>query len=188
MIEAHRNTPRKWRKTLGIMIAVAVLSACDTPPQGAATTPPEPGVLEPTRSGPAGATPGTCWGKTVTPAVVERAVQTEQIKPAQINPDGTVAKPPIYRTKEQQIIVTPRQDNWFETPCPDVLTAEFVASLQRALQVRGDYGGDISGTIGPDTRAAIQRFQRSEGLDSSVLSLDTARSLGLIAVRRQPAT
>ncbi len=163
----------------------AALVACETTNDTSATEPPEPGVLAPTRNGPADAAPGTCWGKTVSPAVVERVSTQVQIKPAKVNPDGTIGRPPVYRTEEKQVIVTPRRDNWFETPCADVLTPEFIASLQRALSARGGYAGAITGTMDPATRRAVQAFQRADGPDSGVLTLAAARELGLIAVPRE---
>ncbi len=181
-------TPAVLRHFTLVGLAVAGLAACDPAAQGPkAEAPPEPGVMEATRNGPVGAAPGTCWGKTVSPAVIETVQTQVQIKPAQVNPDGTVSKPPVYRTENRQEIVVARKDNWFETPCPDVLTPEFVASLQRALQVRGNYVGPATGVLDAPTRAAIQRVQKQEGLDSAVLSLMTARMLGLVEVPRSPA-
>ncbi|MFC6759366.1 peptidoglycan-binding domain-containing protein [Sulfitobacter porphyrae] len=62
-----------------------------------------------------------------------------------------------------------------------------MASLQRALSARGLYAQQITGTLDDATRAAVQRYQKPTGPDSGVLSLETARSLGLIAVARDPA-
>jgi hypothetical protein len=39
-----------------------------------------------------------------------------------------------------------------------------VAALQVALRIRGAHGGAIDGMLGPETRAAVRRFQRSQGL------------------------
>tara|TARA_R110002094_G_C4925641_1_gene211966 strand:- start:1908 stop:2465 length:558 start_codon:yes stop_codon:yes gene_type:complete len=164
----------------------AALAACDLAAPGQ-NAPPEPGVVEATRNGPPGAAPGTCWGRTVSPAVIETVTEQVQVEPAKVNSDGTIASPPIYKTEASQQIVTKRVDNWFETPCAETLTAEFNASLQRALAVRGYYIGTINGDMDATTRAAIQAFQRIDGLDSGVLSLATARKLGLIAVERTPS-
>ncbi|MEP5729224.1 MAG: peptidoglycan-binding domain-containing protein [Sulfitobacter sp.] len=165
-------------------VGLLTLAACETPidpPGGEAI---EPGVVAATRNGPDGAAPGTCWGRTVSPAIVESVTQRIEVTPAKVNPDGTVATPPVYRNQDQQVIVTPRKDNWFETLCPDMLTIEFVSTLQRALQARNVYDGAISGTIDAPTRAAIQKYQQPTGPISPVLSLESARSLGLIAVPR----
>lgn len=133
-------------------------------------------------SAPPGAAPGTCWDKTVSPAVVETQTRKIQLQPAQISSDGRVQSPPIYKTEEQQIVVQPRRENWFEIPCADVLTPDFVASLQRALAARGHYSGPATGKIDLRTRQAIHRFQRSEGFDNPTLTVAAARKLGLIAV------
>ena len=163
----------------------ATLSACDPVALGQNTAP-EPGVVEATRNGPPGAAPGTGGGRTVSPAFIEPVTEQVQVKPAKINPDGTIATLPVYKTEAVQKIVAQRVDNWFETPCPETLTAEFNASLQRALAVRGYYIGQINGVMDAETRAAVQAFQRSDGPDSGVLSLAAARKLGLIAVERTP--
>lgn len=183
MTQADRFSARGVWPT---MAAIAFVAGCDTAAVDPADAPPEPGVIEATRDGPADAPPGSCWGKTVSPAVIESITETIEVKPAKVNPDGTVAELPVYRTEDRQVIVTPRRDNWFETPCPDVLTVEFISSLQRALVARGDYAGAVTGVLDPSTRAAIRRYQSPTGPDSAVLSLDSARSLGLVAVERAP--
>ena len=170
-------------RVLPALALAAGLAACTTPSGPS----PEPGVFEATRNGPAGAAAGTCWGRTFTPAVVERVSERVVVKPAKVNPDGTVAELPVYRTEDRQVIVTPRKDNWFETPCPNVLTPEFISTLQRALQARGTYTGIVTGVMDAPTRAAIRAFQAPTGPDSGVLSLESARQLGLIAVPRQPS-
>jgi len=183
MIEARTFPP--LRRICCALVVLTALVGCETALQGAEKAPPEPGVTAPTRDGPEGAPPGTCWGKTVSPAVIQTVSQQVQVKPAKVNPDGTIAKLPVFRTEQRQQIVTPRRDNWFETPCAEVLTEEFTASLQRALTVRGLYKGPVTGAMTPRTRAAIQRLQKDTGgPDSPVLSLETARRLGLIAVER----
>lgn len=137
-------------------------------------------------SAPPGAAPGTCWDKTVSPAVVETQTRKVELQPAQISSDGRVQSAPIYKTETQQIVVRPRRENWFEIPCADVLTHDFVASLQRALAARGHYNGPPTGKIDLRTRQAIHRFQRSEGFDNPTLTVAAARKLGLIAVKQPP--
>jgi len=80
------------------------------------------------------------------------------------------------------------QDIWYQTPCPDALDMDFIATLQRALKARGLYDGEIDGSLGTGTRKAIQTYQAAHGLDSDVLALDTARQLGLIAYPRPDNT
>ena len=122
--------------------------------------------------------------KDVTPAVIE--TQTDQVvdRPTGLRPDGS-PHPAVYRTETRQVIVQERREIWFETPCPEDLTPDFVASLQRALVARGLLHVPPSGVMDNLTRRAIRLYQRRQGLDSSILSLAAARSLGLAAVARE---
>ncbi len=130
---------------------------------------------------------GSCWGHDVTPAVVETVTVPVLVQPAQIGADGGVRQPAVYRNETRPQIVREREEIWFQTPCETDMTPDFVASVQRALEARGAYGGPITGVIDPRTRAAIRRFQKPQGLDSGVLSLAAARQLGL-AVAERPAS
>lgn len=147
-----------------------------------------PDVSRLSQTAPPGVAPGTCWGKTVTPAIIETVTNQVLVQPTQTLPDGTVTKPAVYNTETRQDIVRARQDVWFETPCEGLQTPEFIASIQRALKARGAYRGQITGTMDTRTRNAVRRFQKkNDGLDSGILSLQTARALGLVAVERDPS-
>lgn len=131
------------------------------------------------------APPGTCWGKTATPARIETVTEQVLVAPATFDAEGTQTAAAQYRTETQQRIVEERQENWFEAPCPEEQTPDFVASLQRALEARDAYAGPVTGTMDAATRAAIRGWQRRHGgPDSATLSLETARDLGLVAVAR----
>lgn len=69
----------------------------------------------------------------------------------------------------------------FRVPCPEVMTPEFIASLQRALQARGLHDGAITGQMDAATLTAVRRYQKPLGLDLPVLTLVAAQSLGLVA-------
>jgi hypothetical protein len=164
-----------------VFTVLVSLGACNAVSQDAEA--PEPGVREATTKGPAGAAPGTCWGRTVSPAVIETVTEQVQVQPAQISSTGEIQSLPIYRTETRQKIVSPRVDNWFETPCTSALTPDVIATLQRALEARGFYGGAIHSELDDATRRAMRAYQISTGgPDSPVLALATARSLGVIAV------
>ncbi|MCW8842856.1 MAG: peptidoglycan-binding protein [Rhodobacteraceae bacterium] len=178
-------TPRSF---LFAALTGAVLTACDNSmaftPDIAALREPDIVQAESTLA-PPGAAPGTCWGRAVSPAVIETVTEQIMVQPPEILADGTVLSPAIYRSETQQRIVRERRETWFETPCEDVWTEEFTTSVQRALKVRGHYYGPISGRRDKRTRAAIRRYQKLQDLDSAILSVEAARQLGLIAVRRQ---
>jgi hypothetical protein len=133
---------------------------------------------------PEGAAAGTCWGKTVSPAVIETVNREVLLHPAQVSSDGRIQKPATYKKEDIQQIVQPRRDTWFETVCPNLLTESFVASLQRALSARGSYRGDVTGLMDDRTRRAIRKFQLGGGFDSGNLTVASARTLGLVAVPR----
>jgi hypothetical protein len=135
---------------------------------------------------PVGAPPGTCWGKIPTPAVIETVTEQVLVSPAKMNADGTIATLPVYRAESRQQILTPRTDRWFEIPCPPAFTVEFVSTLQRALQARGLYSGAVNGNMDDATRRAVLAVQSARGLPSDVLSIETARELGIVAVPRKP--
>ncbi|MBA3718112.1 MAG: peptidoglycan-binding protein, partial [Actinobacteria bacterium] len=54
-----------------------------------------------------------------------------------------------------------------------------VAALQAALSAKGIYAGTVDGVLGPDTRAAVARFQRAAGLPADgIAGPRTRRALG----------
>lgn len=67
----------------------------------------------------------------------------------------------------------------FRVPCVELLTREFINSLQRALAARGYYNASITGRLDPTTAEAVKAFQRARGFDSPILTLDTTQFLGL---------
>lgn len=163
--------------------ALCVLAACDVSNLGSG----RPGALQTigfAQDAPAGAAPNTCWGKTISPAIIESVSREVLLQPAQVSSDGRIQKPAVYKKEDVLDIVQPRRETWFETVCPRLLTEEFVASLQRALSARGGYRGDVTGLMDDRTRRAIRKFQLGGGFDSGNLTVDSARVLGLVVVPR----
>ena len=123
---------------------------------------------------------GECWTTDVTPAVIESVSEQVVATPAVTDADGTVLIPATYASSTQQRILRDRQTIHIRTPCPEEMTPEFVASVQRALKARGYYLMPVTGTMDGPTLDAIRRFQEPRGLDSPVLSLAGAKTLGLM--------
>ncbi len=71
------------------------------------------------------------------------------------------------------------EETAFRVPCPETVNSVFVSSLQRALQARDYYRGPITGQPDSATRDAVRAFQRANGFDSPILTLETAQRLGL---------
>jgi hypothetical protein len=159
---------------LSCLALALALAACQPAPPG----PDRPSLGA---EAPPGAAPGTCWGKKDTPAVIETVTEQVQLSPAETDATGRALRPATYATVTRQAILRERVTTWYETPCPDVQTPEFIASVQRALAARGLYTGQITARFDARTRAAIARYQAPLGLDSDTLSLDSARRLGLVA-------
>lgn len=183
-----RPSPRRCRTAVrpglaGALLAAALLAGC-----GARAPVPLPdltvdlgdGVIRGgTGAAPPGSDPGTCWGRDVRPARVETVTEHFLVSPAGTGPDGTL-QPAVYRTETRQSILEDREPLLFPAPCPEVMDQAFVASLQRALAVRGLYSGQATGVADRATRQAIRTFQRPQGLDSSLLSMAAAQQLGLV--------
>lgn len=131
---------------------------------------------------PPDAAPGTCWDKTVEPAVIETVTEQALLRPAELNSDGTVQQPAVFETQTRQAIIRERKETWFETVCPNQLTPEFVSSLQRALKARGYFSGPITAQYTSGTKTAVRRYQADQGIPKGTLTLNAARLLGLAAI------
>ena len=166
-----------------LLASLLVLAACTSGRLPSVARLDEPGpIASHGASGPPDAAPGTCWGRDETPARLRTVTEDIVVTPATLNADGTVLTPAVTRTETRQEIIEERREVWFETACPESFTPDTVASLQRALAVRGFYDGKITGEVDAATRTAIRRYQEPQGLNSAVLSLDAARQLGLVAI------
>ena len=70
----------------------------------------------------------------------------------------------------------------FRVPCPELMGTRFIETLQRALMARGYHDGPVTGAADAQTRAAVQSFQRDNGFNSPILTLETAQRLGLVPI------
>ncbi len=131
--------------------------------------------------GPPKSAEGDCWAADTTPAVIETVTEQLIVTEEQRDATGRVTTPARFQTKTHQRMVQEREEVWFRAPCPNVVTVNFVASLQRALKARGLFLQPVTGEMNAETRDAIRRFQAARGLDSPTLSLTAAKELGLIA-------
>ncbi len=181
--------PRPGRPTT-VLAAVLALAACGGDgggpglPDVARLAEPEPARTR--AEPPPGHDPSACYGKDATPAIYETVTEQVMLQPASVSTDGKVLYPAVYKTETRQAIVRERRELWFEIPCDDRLTPDFIASLQRALAARGHYRGPVDGEMTARTRRAIRAFQKPQGLDSAILSMAAARQLGLVAYGKLP--
>lgn len=147
----------------------------------------EPAPVRGHAAPPAGLDPEACLGREATPAEIETVTEQVMLQPPSVSVDGKVLYPAVYKTETRTRILKERRELWVETPCTAELPPDFIASLQRALKVRGHYSGPVTGEMTARTRAAIRSFQKPQGLDSAILSRAAARQLGLVAYGAVPA-
>ncbi|MEM6310450.1 MAG: peptidoglycan-binding domain-containing protein [Pseudomonadota bacterium] len=163
--------------------ALLALSACAE--IGTVSRSAQPSTFSPSLSAPADAAPGTCWDKTETPAVIETVSEDRLIQPARYAETGELQSLPIYEKTTKQVIVEDRKATWFQLVCPIDLSQPFVGSVQRALELRGFYGGPITEQMDSVTVEAIARYQISENIDfadPTKLTMDAAERMGLSIV------
>ena len=93
-----------------------------------------------------------------------------------------MVSPAQYETTRTQAITKPRTVTKIDAVCPEDLTPEFIASLQRAFQARGLFFSTITGSIDTPTRRAILNFQIVRGGESATVMKATAQELGLVVI------
>lgn len=172
-------------KLTPIVLPLILLAACAPRPLPVARFA-EPALDAVGQDIPEGADPKACYGRDETPAVIETTLREVRVTPAATAADGS-RQAAVLRREARPRIVQERRAIWFETPCPSQMGPDFVASLQRALTVRGLYSGPATGVADAQTRRAVREFQRAQGLNSSVLSIAAAKRLGLVVYDRDEA-
>jgi hypothetical protein len=125
---------------------------------------------------------GLCYGRDISPAIIETQVAQVLDAPPVLAEDGTVLSPAVYSSVTRQVMVREREEVAFETLCPPAYSVDFVQTLQRALAVRGFYTGPVTGLMDAATGEAVRNFQRADGPDSPLLSISAARALGIVAL------
>lgn len=125
---------------------------------------------------------GRCFTRQSGRTQTEIVNQLVEVVPAQIDQNGVVTSPAVFRNVTRPQAVQVAEGAKFEAVCPQRYTADFVATLQRALIVRRAYDGPVTGVYDPATIAAVTQFQRKMGIDSPMLAVIVARDLGIIVV------
>ena len=116
----------------------------------------------------------------ITPAEIFTQINTRLVQPEKRNTAGQLVLPAQYETIRTQTITKPRSVTKIDAVCPEDLTLEFIASLQRAFQARGLFFSTITGAMDTPTRRAILNFQTARGVESATVMKATAQELGLV--------
>ena len=123
-----------------------------------------------------------CYFEKITPAEISTQVETRLVQPEKRNIAGQLVSPAQYETKRTQTITKPRSVTKIDAVCPEDLTPEFIASLQRAFKARGLFSSTNTGSMDTSTRRAILNFQSVRGVKSATVMKATAQELGLVVV------
>lgn len=120
----------------------------------------------------------------ITPAEISTQVKTRLIQPEKRNTAGQLISPAQYETTRTQTITKPRSITKIDAVCPEDLTPEFIASLQRAFKASGLFSSTITGSMDTSTRRAILNFQTVRGVESATVMKATAQELGLAVIEQ----
>ncbi len=94
--------------------------------------------------------------------------------------DRQVEIPPEYKTITKKVLVRPGGfSEWREVICSGGVTAATVRAVQDALRGRGYDPGPTDNVMGKNTKAALTKFQKDNGLPIGHLDFETLRALGL---------
>jgi len=125
-----------------------------------------------------------CYFENITPAEISTQVKTRLVQPEKRNTAGQLVSPAQYETTRIQTITKARSITKIDAVCPEDLTPEFIASVQRAFKARGLFSSTITGSMDTSTRRAILNFQTVRGVKSATVMKATAQELGLTVIEQ----
>jgi hypothetical protein len=112
--------------------------------------------------------------------VVETQTEQVRLEDAEYAPDGSVVRPALFETRTRNVVLEDKVEREFDVICAADMTPEFIYDLQSALAERGFYKGRVTGRMNLPTRRAIRLYQIDQGLNSTVLSRQSAERLRLL--------
>ncbi len=108
---------------------------------------------------------------------VYKVVKTKVVDtPAQ---ERKINIPAVYETYNTKVKISEPYLKWEEILCETNTTPNVIAKLQKALQEKEYDVTKIDGIYGPETKAAVLKYQKDKGLNRGALTLETLKSLGL---------
>ncbi|MGB0852301.1 MAG: peptidoglycan-binding domain-containing protein [Pikeienuella sp.] len=115
--------------------------------------------------------------KITIPAKYATVTKTVEVTPATTR---TTTTPATYKTVTKTVNAAPARTVWTSVLCDVNTTPDVVRRLQTALKRAGHYGGPIDGIVGSQTRAGIKSYQGAQGVRSDILTIESAKKLGII--------
>lgn len=109
------------------------------------------------------------------PAVYETVTRQQLVSEAF---EERIEIPATYKTVEKRTVTNVGGLEWRQVLCETNATTETISQIQAALSNAG-YPNPADGQFGPATLAAMESFQRANGLPIGYLTMSTVEALGL---------
>jgi len=110
---------------------------------------------------------------------MEYKIVTREVK-VQDESLADVVVPTTYKTVQKRVLQQKGgYEVWREILCGDDLTSAKILSIQKALKAKGYNPGPIDNIFGAQTKAALIKYQKEQGLPVGNLNLETLRALGV---------
>ena len=115
--------------------------------------------------------------KVAIPAEYQTVTVRKLVEPAK---ERRIDIPAEYETVVKREKTSEGRLEWRSILCETNTSAGVISSLQRALKMRGYDPGNIDGVLGTETLEAVRQYQRSKGLASGQLTMETLKSLNVM--------
>lgn len=109
------------------------------------------------------------------PAVYRTVKERRVVTPERTEP---MLVPAVMKKETLRRVVSPARTEWREVLCNTNASKAKIVAVQRALNARG-YATAADGVFGPQTLAAMERFQHANNLASGYLTTETVAALGV---------
>lgn len=110
------------------------------------------------------------------PAVYKTVHKRVMVSPAE---EKVVPVPAVYKYVDRTIKVKDSELKWMRVICKTNFTPNRVMMVQRALKRAGFYNGEIDGIFGPSSQEALRKFQKSRGLATAGVTIESLKALGV---------
>lgn len=117
------------------------------------------------------------WAEKTIPAVYRTEVVRTVQRPGKVR---VVTHPAVVRTVEKPALIRPAGEGWALVVCGGLIHPAFMARVQEALIASGYDAGVPNGAGDGRTYAALRQYQRDRGLAQGQLTVESARSLGVL--------
>ena len=115
--------------------------------------------------------------KTVIPAVYKPMKVRRMVSPPN---ERRIEIPAEYQTVTRTEKVSEGRFEWARILCETNTSADYIRRVQSALQAAGYDPGRIDGDLGRQTQAAVNAYQRDNGLAVGALTYETVEKLGVL--------